>query len=140
MRNYPILIIQYKSRETIAILKVKFKDMKERKSTDGWQTLVTMVLGFHFGYKRSGFFQFQLENLVSFEVETSKFSFRTFSSGNSESEKKYSALETETEINVLTEHFFSFVDSALKMETKTFSSGNSESEKKLFRTNRIESN
>ncbi|RIA78864.1 hypothetical protein C1645_842186 [Glomus cerebriforme] len=44
----------------------------------------------------------------------------TFSSENSESEKKHSVLETETETNVLTERFFSFVDSALKTETEMF--------------------
>ncbi|RIA99394.1 hypothetical protein C1645_811417, partial [Glomus cerebriforme] len=38
-----------------------------------------------------------------------------FDSGNSESEKKHSALKT----NVLTERFFSFVDSALKTNVLT---------------------
>ncbi|RIA96367.1 hypothetical protein C1645_815558 [Glomus cerebriforme] len=74
------------------------------------------------------FFQFRLENLVSFEVKTSKLSFQnicswtwkteTFSSGNLESEKKLCFCELVLETNVLTERFFSFVDSALKMETK----------------------
>ncbi|RIA94461.1 hypothetical protein C1645_734758 [Glomus cerebriforme] len=53
-----------------------------------------------------GFFQFWLRNLISFEVKTSKLSFQNvcswtweteiFGSGNSESEKKYLALEMET--------------------------------------------
>ncbi|RIA94838.1 hypothetical protein C1645_734533 [Glomus cerebriforme] len=63
------------------------------------------------------FFQFRLGNL---KHSNQMFLLFLFSSENSESEKKYLALESEMKINVLIEHFFfSFVDLALETETET---------------------